>query len=499
MRILFLIFLLCKGLGCFAQSYVLDTTFQPFFDFTDQHFPKPLISFVYESPSNSRIYVLGTFKEFYNQTPHWGSTCFIRSGGIFPNYNNVMGNYSAYTLIRVDRNLFYIGNGASNGSLIDSLGNIINKQWRNNYLKSVKCRIGIPFFYQDGSSLFANSSDNSGQPCDIINPPDTFPGRHIIKLTPEGLWDSTFMHDANYQPRGFFPYDSSRILVYGYPERFTHYDGIRVDGLCRIFLDGTLDTTFHSPLDPNRHSQFFDPYLVEGDGSFFIVGSFYLKGENNKQTLVKLDADGSLDNNFLNFRGPTDSTLWNIGVVRTIVKTEDSGYLVGGRFNNYQDHEVHSIAKLDSTGKLEPHYFPGSGPDSSSYFGTGHAVVIIILQSKFGGYYVGGDFLKWDGKPSQPIVRLKLVATTGMMENELSQASAKVFPNPAKGTVNIKSELPIEEIKLFDTIGKMQLVKPKMLSTKKFSINIQSLQAGIYLLSIQLKNGQTVSKKLVKK
>src|SRR5690606_11968969 len=98
---------------------------------------------------------------------------------------------------------------------------------------------------------FSNLRDNSGKPCFIINPTDTVPGQHIIKVTPEGLWDSSFTHISIRQPTGFFPYDSNRILAYGHPWRLTQYDGKKVDGFFRIFLDGTLDTNFHSPLDGN--------------------------------------------------------------------------------------------------------------------------------------------------------------------------------------------------------------------------------------------------------
>src|SRR5690606_8346924 len=116
----------------------------------------------------------------------------------------------------------------------------------------------------------------------------------------------------------------------------THYDGVRVNGLCRIYLDGTLDTTFKTPLllDTFGVSSAFKITKIGDDGSFFIVGTYYLEefGTEIRFKVLKFHADGTIDSTF--------STNQNIGhwgpnsAVNDIVSTPDGGYLIAGGFDN---------------------------------------------------------------------------------------------------------------------------------------------------------------------
>ena len=384
--------------------------------------------------------------------------------------------------------------------LRDTLGNDFNNNiWRLNKLKTVRCGwYNLPLFLDDGSALIANGTDNWGVPCNIINPPDTFPGRIIIKLTPTGLWDSTFIPDASGSPRRFTRYDSNRILISGYTRKFTHYDSVDVDGLCRIYLDGTLDTTFHSPIADIPSSGVFTPALIEPNGKILLSGRFLLKGRTHTyETLVRLNPDGSLDPTFMNFGGPKDTN--NLyGGVSPVCKTTDGGYLVGGFFDVCQNHWAKGIVKLDSNGVIEPQYFTGSGPDSSQSRGNGYPSINVIRASKFGGYYVGGDFLKWDGQPSDPIVRLTGLVTgvdeapIGIRARGASEVS--VYPNPTNGIFNIYSNSTINSISIYDVNGRLL----SLVESTSNSIDLTGFENGLYIVKIILQDGVVVSKKIVK-
>lgn len=257
-----LFFILGQVLPATAQSFQLDPSFQPFFDIRTQN--SPYLGSMVELPSGNIIFA-GSFDitnsgVFYRNV---GST--TRTGS--PNYN-FSSNGGGGVVDFYNDSILINGDYCSYG-LKDTNGNVWNVNWRLNYLKTVKCRTGGFYMYQDGSALYGNSGGRNGQACDIINPPDTFPGRHIVKVNPQGLWDSTFIGIANFAPRGFLPYDSNRLLVYGQPFQLTHYNGVQVDGLFRIYLDGTLDTTFSSPMSTVVASNFFNPQLVESNGKFF--------------------------------------------------------------------------------------------------------------------------------------------------------------------------------------------------------------------------------------
>ncbi len=487
-------FLLSQGLGIFAQSFVLDTTFQPFFDITKQR--GALISDMHESKSG-KLYITG---EFTLQLPPQGTFHENFISTTLNGYRNpsFTGTFGGRGIVRPLGDSILL-NGNNFFGLVDTFGNNYNNVWFRNYRNTVKCSQGSPYFYSDGSSLFGNGGVNSGLPCPTIYNGDTLTRRHILKLTPEGLWDSTFSGDANFPPVGFARYDSNRILIYGYPGRFTHYNGVRVNGLCRIFLDGTLDTTFSSPLQPIAFGSLARPNLVKADGSFFLVGAFYVNGHPDLVTIAKFRANGDLDPSFMNFSGPTGNSNLVYGVSDLAV-TEDRGYLVGGVFNSYQGYAKKGIAKIDSTGKVEPHYFVNSGPDSSDWQGMGFPAVSFIYKSKFGDYYVGGDFRKWNGKSVQPIVRITDVVTSVRENPSLAEkATIAVFPNPSNGFFTISSDEQVMAFSVIDLLGKEVISQPSVIanSNESLIVNLSNYKKGIYFLRLMLEDGSFVSKKLV--
>ena len=502
MRLSILLILITLGLGSFAQSFQLDPTFQPSFDIRNQR--SAYMGSLVELPSGNIIFAgafdialsnPGQLQRDIGSTTRNGSRNFNFAGT--GGGSGIVDFYNDSVLI----------NGSNAYGFIDTNGFQWNYPWQLNYGKTVKCRTGGFYVYKDGSILFGNSSFNNGLPCHIINPPDTFPGRHIVKVNPLGLWDSTFIGIANAPPRGFLPYDSNRLLVYGKPFELTHYNGVQVDGLFRIYLDGTLDTTFSSPLSSVIAFNYFMPGLVEVNGKILLTGSYLLKGQTQHQTLVRLNPNGSLDTTFMNFSGPTDTNN-QISNTEPIAPTADGGYLVGGIFNNYQGYSKRGIAKIDSSGKVEPQYFTGLGPDSSNAIGAGYPMIVFIKKSKFGGYYVGGDFTKWDGLPSQPLVRLTDLVI-GLDENGLRtepRNEVSVYPNPTTGIFSVKSKEKIKNIEVFGVEGKLIQSFVDFTSTSlsmNFSArpdktNLGGLSSGIYFLRIELQNGEVISKKIIK-
>ena len=509
-------------MGGIAQSFQLDPNFQPFFDIRTQN--SPYLGTLIELPSGNIVFAgsfdittMGVFYRYVGSTKRTGS----------PNYN--FNSQSGGGIVDFYNDSILI-NGDGAYGFIDTNGNRWNIPWALNYLKTVSSRTGRFYVYQDGSTLFGNRAGGNGQACPIINPPDTFPGRHIVKVNPQGLWDSTFIGIANAAPRGFLPYDSNRLLAYGQPFRLTHYNGVQVDGLFRIYLDGTLDTTFSSPMSTVVASNFFNPHLVESNGKFFLSGSFLLKGQTQYHSLVRLNADGSLDPTFMNFSGPIDTNNFYSGT-SPIAPTDDGGYLVGGTFNSYQGFPRPSIAKIDSSGAVDPAYFNTGGPDSSIILGTNYPLVEFIYKSKFGGYYVGGDFLKWDGQPSQPLMRLTGLVT-GVDEAPLGSArgassEVSVYPNPSNGIVSVESELGIERIEVLNLSGastSFNLFVPQNFnaqpdkfyqntntfvtlssdqrkdgrSVNKRMLNLTNLTPGVYFLKVTLTSGEIITKKLIK-
>lgn len=70
----------------------------------------------------------------------------------------------------------------------------------------------------------------------------------------------------------------------------------------------------------------------------------------------------------------------------------------------------------------------------------------------------------------------------------------KVYPNPSSGLYTIDAEIPVRQLQVISFTGK--IVRKYKATTE---LDISDLPQGIYILKVQLENGQTEVKKLIKK
>ncbi len=79
----------------------------------------------------------------------------------------------------------------------------------------------------------------------------------------------------------------------------------------------------------------------------------------------------------------------------------------------------------------------------------------------------------------------------------LNENSVMLYPNPAKNTLNIGINESVERIQLYDIAGK-EISNINFLATAgEFSANVSGLNNGSYFVTITLKNGVVITKKLV--
>ena len=82
--------------------------------------------------------------------------------------------------------------------------------------------------------------------------------------------------------------------------------------------------------------------------------------------------------------------------------------------------------------------------------------------------------------------------TLGVLENELTENTVSVYPNPASEVIHISSTTELTKIELYDVLGKRVLT-----TNKPQEIKIDHLKSGIYLLKIYASKGQ-MTKKIIK-
>ena len=112
---------------------------------------------------------------------------------------------------------------------------------------------------------------------------------------------------------------------------------------------------------------------------------------------------------------------------------------------------------------------------------------------------MGGDFLKWDGQPSDPIGSPDWAGYGGRRSAPIGirargASEVLVYPNPTNGIFNIYSNSTINSISIYDVNGRLL----SLVESTSNSIDLTGFENGLYIVKIILQDGVVVSKKIVK-
>lgn len=86
-----------------------------------------------------------------------------------------------------------------------------------------------------------------------------------------------------------------------------------------------------------------------------------------------------------------------------------------------------------------------------------------------------------------------LTLSTGI-DNKTAENAVQIFPNPAKDQLNITSTNPVQNVKVYNSIG--QLIINNHIDAMNYSLNTSSFNYGVYYIQIETKEG-IVNKKFV--
>ena len=85
------------------------------------------------------------------------------------------------------------------------------------------------------------------------------------------------------------------------------------------------------------------------------------------------------------------------------------------------------------------------------------------------------------GEDKTPLITMKVFDANEMSVIEKEDVSLKLYPNPAQDVLNIESTATVE-VTLVDLLG--HVVKTQLLSSGNNSVDIESLEKGLYLVKI---------------
>lgn len=109
----------------------------------------------------------------------------------------------------------------------------------------------------------------------------------------------------------------------------------------------------------------------------------------------------------------------------------------------------------------------------------------------------GAITVKFVSTDAPPAYGWEATVDCGLMsveENDLN-SGVKAYPNPASSVLNIDSQKEITSVRLNDISGKT--IISKKANSLKEKLNIEHLQKGVYILTVEMK-GQIVTKKIIK-
>ncbi|MGW8185212.1 MAG: Ig-like domain-containing protein [Candidatus Moraniibacteriota bacterium] len=255
---------------------------------------------------------------------------------------------------------------------------------------------------------------------------DDFGRLYIARANADGSVDETFDPGtgANEPVYVVSVQTDGKIIIGG---DFTIYNGTAVNRIARLNADGTLDTTFAvgAGFDDEVYA-----VAIQSDGKIIIGGKFNTYNGEAADSIVRLNADGTLDTSFedsgtggivksisiypdgkiivggdfsivrLNTDGTLDTSFENLdigGIIYSISLYSDGKILVGGRF--IIDGILRNIARLNVDGTLDDSFkYESSTSLSTAIFSTA-----IQTDEKI---IIAGEFLSYNGSNMNNVTRL---------------------------------------------------------------------------------------------
>ncbi len=192
---------------------------------------------------------------------------------------------------------------------------------------------------------------------------------------------------------------------------FTTINGQVCASLCRLQVDGSVDTSFVSPtVDSFIHGMALQP-----DGKVLVGGQFTMVAGQARHYLARLNADGSLDTGFAD---PNVSHY-----VYAIALQPDGKLLIGGFFATIAGQPHNDLARLNVDGSLDTSF--ADTVDAVS----GVSVGALVVQPD-GKVLIGGTFTSIAGQPRHSLARLNADGTpdAGFPDLNISYPGQSIVP-----------------------------------------------------------------------
>ncbi|WP_338813684.1 T9SS type A sorting domain-containing protein [Bernardetia sp. Wsw4-3y2] len=177
--------------------------------------------------------------------------------------------------------------------------------------------------------------------------------KKLVRLNNNGSIDNSFtqgnvVSSAAYAIQDVKVQSDNKILCVG---DFSSYNGVARKGIVRLDTDGSVDVTYNVAAGGVESNGTYSPVIynieLQADGKAIIVGNFSGYNGTNRGRIARINADGTLDINF-------DSSIgFEGGKVNNTDIQADGKVVVVGFFNSYKNAFRRHIIRLNADGSID--------------------------------------------------------------------------------------------------------------------------------------------------
>lgn len=175
---------------------------------------------------------------------------------------------------------------------------------------------------------------------------------HIARLNSDGTIDSTFNTGADSVVATSIVQNDGKIIIGG---QFTTYNGVSRNYIARLNADGSLDSTFNPGTGGDNYVA---SACIQSDGKIIIAGSFTNFNGTTRNSIARLNINGSLDTTFNPGTGANN-------VISNVSLQSTGKIIIGGQFTSFNGTLSNYIARLNSSGVLDSTFNIGTGPNGT--------------------------------------------------------------------------------------------------------------------------------------
>lgn len=311
--------------------------------------------------------------------------------------------------------------------------------------------------------------------------------KYIARLNTDGSLDSTF--DFNNGPnnvvRTISIQNIGKIIIGG---SFTTYNGYSRNRIVRINTDGSVDLTFNYVSGANN---IIHTTAIQSDKKIIIGGQFTTYNGISINRIARLNIDGTLDGTFNTGFGAN-------GNVFCIGLQSDEKIIIGGSFIEFNNINRKGIARLNTNGQLDTSFDPGAGisniNESTNISTINFSIYGISIQND-GKIIIGGYFSSFSQIGRNRVARIN--GDNNLDFNDFELNYILVYPNPNKGVFKVHLNNFIEN-KYFDIYTIYgQKIFSKVLDNNDTIIDMAGQPEGLYIYNFYGDNGKVKTGKVI--